>query len=143
MKRLLTICMLITSACILHAQSGLDKSATEIAKEMMPGWNLGNTMEAARNYAITWETPNRPAVEVFTNDGGLESETMWQGTKTTQEVIDYVKSCGFKSVRIPCSWAWGHISNAQDYTIDATWIQRVREIVDYCINDGLYVILNE
>ena len=143
MRKLLIIGMCLASVGMLHAQTGLDKTATQIASEMMPGWNLGNTMEAARNYAVTWETPNRPVVEVFTNDGGLESETMWQGTKTTQEVIDYVKSCGFKSVRIPCSWVWGHISNAQDYTIDATWMQRVREIVDYCINDGLYVILND
>ena len=68
----------MTCTCLLlaweaFAQTGLDKTATQIASEMMPGWNLGNTMEAARNYAITWETPNRPAVEVFTNDGGLES----------------------------------------------------------------------
>ena len=92
MRKLLIIGMCLASVGMLHAQTGLDKTATQIASEMMPGWNLGNTMEAARNYAVTWETPNRPAVEVFTNDGGLESETMWQGTETTQEVIDYVKS---------------------------------------------------
>ena len=72
-----------------------------------------------------------------------QSETAWQKTKTTQEVIDYVKSLGFRSVRIPCSWVWGHLSNPKDYTIDATWMQRVREVVDYCIHDSLYVILND
>ncbi|MBQ9677140.1 MAG: glycoside hydrolase family 5 protein [Prevotella sp.] len=136
MKRLLTICILITSACILHAQSGLDKSATEIAKEMMPGWNLGNTMEAAINWG------SNPAA-VFNNNGGLASETAWQGTKTTQQIIDFVKAQGFRSVRIPCAWVYGHISNATNYTIDATWMARVKQIVDYCINDGLYVILND
>lgn len=142
-KRLLAICVCAISVWTLSAQTGFDKTAQQIADEMMPGWNLGNTMEAVRNYPITWETPNKPAVEVFTNDGGLESETVWQGTKTTQEIIDYVKNCGFKAIRIPCAWVWGHISNPQDYTIDATWMKRVREIVDYCMKDGLYVILND
>ena len=64
MRKLLIIGMCLASAGMLHAQTGLDKTATQIASEMMPGWNLGNTMEAARNYAVTWETPNRPAVEV-------------------------------------------------------------------------------
>lgn len=136
MKRLLTICILITSACILHAQSGLDKNATEIAKEMMPGWNLGNTMEAA----VTWGS--NPAA-VFNNNGGLASETAWQPTKTTQQIIDFVKAQGFHSIRIPCAWVLGHISNATNYTIDAIWMARVKEIIDYCINDGLYVILND
>lgn len=115
----------------LAAQTGLDKSAQQIAEEMMPGWNLGNTMEANNN------------VTTFSNSGGLASETAWQGTITTQETIDFVKAQGFRSVRIPCAWAWGHLSDATNYTIDTTWITRVKQIVDYCINDGLYVILND
>ena len=90
----------------------------EIAKNMYPGWNLGNTMEAS---------------------GG---ETSWQSTKTTQEIIAYVKSLGFRSVRIPCSW-YIHCTKSGDYTIDASWMARVKEVVDYCINDDLYVVLND
>ena len=136
MRKLLIIGMCLASVGMLHAQTGLDKTATQIASEMMPGWNLGNTMEAA----VTWGS--NPAA-VFNNNGGLASETAWQGTKTTQEVIDYVKSCGFKAVRIPCAWVLGHISDAASYTIDATWMARVKQVVDYCIKDGLYVILND
>lgn len=127
---------LLLTLTTVKAQSGLDKTAMEMATEMMPGWNLGNTMEAA----VTWgDNP----VALFSNNGRLASETAWQGTKTTQQVIDYVKACGFKSVRIPCAWVWGHISNATTYSIDAQWMARVKQIVDYCINDGLYVILND
>ncbi|MBQ8657337.1 MAG: glycoside hydrolase family 5 protein [Prevotella sp.] len=135
-KILLTITLLLTQLTVLTAQTGLDKSATQIASEMMPGWNLGNTMEATVNWG------SNPA-GLFNNNGGLASETAWQGTKTTQAIIDYVKSCGFRSVRIPCAWAYGHISDASSYTIDATWMARVKEIVDYCVNDGLYVLLND
>ena len=106
-------------------------TASEIAAKMYPGWNLGNTMEANNNGTV------------FTNNVGLSGETSWQSTKTSKEVIDYVKSLGFKSVRIPCNWVCGHISNAADNTIDAEWMARVKEIVDYCVDAGLYVVLND
>lgn len=99
------------------------RTAKQLAKEMYPGWNLGNTLEATmdgQTATVDWETA-------------------WQSTKTTQEIIDYVKAQGFKTVRIPCSWD-AHASNG---TIDAAWMSRVKEVVDYCINDGLYVILND
>ena len=109
------------------------RSARELAADMYPGWNLGNTLE-------TCDYNN-----LFTNNGGLGSETGWQGTKTTQAVIDAVKAAGFKSVRIPVAWLAGHVSGGSeaDPVIDAAWIARVKQIVDYCINDGLYVVLND
>ncbi len=97
-------------------------TAMDIAKNMYPGWNLGNTLEASGT--------------------GLNCETEWQSTVTTQEIIDFVKTSGFKSVRIPCSW-YIHLSDANSITIDKEWINRVKEVVDYCINDGLYVLLND
>lgn len=106
-------------------------SAQDVAKNMYPGWNLGNTMEAHNSGTN------------FSNNIGLAGETSWQSSKTTQEIIDFVKTQGFKSVRIPCNWVCGHISDASTNTIDAIWIARVKEIVDYCIKDGLYVVLND
>ena len=114
-----------------HAQSQMELTATEVARQMAPGWNLGNTLEAGNN------------ANNFTNKGGLGAETSWQDTKTTQAVIDYVKAQGFRSIRIPCAWVMGHISDATNYTIDATWMNRVKEIVDYCINADLYVVINQ
>ncbi len=101
-------------------ESEITANAKEVAKAMYPGWNLGNTMEATGT--------------------GLGAETFWQSTKTTQEIIDYVKAQGFKSVRIPCSWSI-HMNSSND--IDAAWMARVTEVVNYCINDGLYVLLND
>ncbi len=98
----------------------ITKKAADIAKDMYPGWNLGNTLEATGS--------------------GLAAETAWQPTKTSQAVIDAVKAAGFKSVRIPCSW---DIHSDGNGTIDAAWMARVRQIVDYCITNGLYVVLND
>ena len=114
------------SVTVTQAEGDADTSggtitmkAADIAKLMYPGWNLGNTLEATGN--------------------GLGAETAWQPTQTTQQVIDAVKAAGFKAIRIPCSWDI-HSTNG---TIDAQWMARVKQVVDYCINDGLYVVLND
>ena len=108
----------------------MNKSAMDIAQLMYPGWNLGNTMEGGDSKNL-WK------------NAGVATETAWQSTKTTQALIDAVKAAGFKSVRIPCAWVMGHITDADNCTIDPAWMKRVKEIVDYCIADGLYVIINQ
>ena len=108
-------------------ESSIDTEATamSIAAQMFPGWNLGNTMEGTSGSV------------------GLGDETGWQPTKTSQAVIDFVKAQGFRSIRIPCAWVMGHIIDASDYTIDPVWMNRVKEIVDYSLKAGLYVVINQ
>ena len=125
----------ITEAVTINQEQGtttgdMSKTAMDIAALMYPGWNLGNTMEAG-NAANNWK------------NAGIGSETFWQSAKTTQQFIDLVKASGFKSVRIPCSWVMGHITDAEACTIDADWLARVHEVVDYCIKNDLYVIINQ
>ncbi|MBR4266633.1 MAG: cellulase family glycosylhydrolase [Bacteroidales bacterium] len=115
------------TVCIVQAAGKegvvtLSSSAMDLAAQMYPAWNLGNTMEG--------------------NGSGLNCETFWQPTKTSQKIIDYVKSLGFRAVRIPCSW-YIHCDKNDNYKIKADWMSRVKEVVDYCINDGLYVELND
>ena len=69
------------------AQQQMELTATEVAKRMMPGWNLGNTMEAGNGESA-----------LFTNNPGLSAETYWQDTKTTQAVVDYVKAKRYASL---------------------------------------------
>ena len=125
----------ITEAVTINQEQGsttgdMSKTAMDIAALMYPGWNLGNTMEAG-NSSNNWK------------NAGIGSETAWQSAKTTQQLIDQVKASGFKSVRIPCAWVMGHITDAEACTIDADWLARVHEVVDYCIKNDLYVIINQ
>ena len=113
-----------------ESSGGIDKTAAQIAAAMYPGWNLGNTMEGGSN-SNSWKNI------------GTSSETSWQSTKTTQQIISMVKEAGFRSVRIPCAWVMGHITNAEACTIDGEWMERVKEVVGYCITEGLYVVLNQ
>lgn len=96
-------------------------SPKEIVADMKVGWNLGNTLDAI--------------------DGtGLGSETSWGNPKTTQEMIDMVAAYGFDVLRVPVTWG-NHLID-DDYTIDPEWMARVKETVEYGLEDGMYVILN-
>ena len=68
------------------------------------------------------------------------NETLWQNDETTQALIDAVHDLGFNTVRIPVTW--GTMINDEDYSINEKWISRVQDIVDYCIRQDMYVIIN-
>jgi aryl-phospho-beta-D-glucosidase BglC (GH1 family) len=84
---------------------------------MQPSWNLGNTLDA------------------------IPDETSWGNPPVTKSLFDTIKSQGFRSVRIPVTWT-DHQSSTAPYTIDATWMTRVKQVVDWALSDGLYVVIN-
>ncbi len=102
--------------------SAADKSAFTITQEMKIGWNLGNTLDSYSDTA-----------------SGLATETSWGNPKTTKAMIDAVKAKGFNTVRVPTTW-FQHLDG--DNNIDSAWMARVREVVDYAIDNDMYVILN-
>ncbi len=103
------------------ASAASAKTAKQITAEMGAGWNLGNTLDA-------------------TGGSGLSSETSWGNPKTTKAMIDAVKKEGFNTVRIPVSW--GKHTSGSDFKINSDWMARVKQVVDYCIDNDMYVILN-
>ena len=64
-----------------------------------------------------------------------------QTGKNHTEMIDGVKAAGFNTVRIPVFWG-NMMKNDGTWTINAAYIGRVKEIVDYCMNDDLYAVVN-
>ncbi|WP_343746333.1 cellulase family glycosylhydrolase [Chitinophaga sp.] len=117
-KRYIKSCMRIAMQLLLLLFAGLQLSAQlptaqSIASKMKMGWNLGNTLEA------------------------ICGENAWGGA-VTQATIDAVKASGFNTVRLPVSWDC-HSTNG---VIDPAWMARVKEVVDYCMRDSLYVIVN-
>jgi endoglucanase len=100
-------------------------SSVEVVRQMGLGWNLGNTMECAGDWI------NKGAVHNF--------ETAWGNPDTTKEMIDAIKDAGFKSIRIPVAW-----SNmmGDNYTINPALLERVKQIVDWALDDGMIAIIN-
>lgn len=137
-----TLIALSCSGCVNTADKNAAVSsptAQETAAEMGIGLNLGNTMEAYQASGcekITFEW-----IPVVGNNTPKDYETCWGAAETTQEVIDGIKAEGFNTVRIPVFWG-NMMKNDGSYTIDSDYIARVKEIVDYCQNDGLYTVIN-
>lgn len=102
-------------------KTGMESDALVLAGKMKLGWNLGNTMESC--------------------DATSAGETMWGNPMTSKKLIDAVKARGFNVVRIPCAWS-GYIEDAATYKIKESWLARVKEVIDYCVNNDMYVILN-
>ena len=98
------------------------ETSVQMVKNMAIGWNLGNTLDA-------------------TGGNGLNSETSWSQPYTTKAMITGLRKAGFKTIRIPVSWA-NHTSGS-DYKIDSAWMNRVKTIVDWALEEGFCVILND
>jgi len=113
MKRFFFAAVLL--ALVASASAALPK-ATEVYSKMGFGYNIGNTMEV----------PKDP--------------TAWGNPFPTKALLDSVKAAGFKTVRIPTAW-YTH-SDTTTNTIHSTWMDSVKTVVDYCIKDSLYCILN-
>src|ERR1035437_2243112 len=98
--------------------TGMGSTAMQINANIKMGYNIWNTME------------------------GPGGETGWGNPVITQSLIDTLKKAGFNAIRIPCQYRYSH-ADTTTMKINDAWLSRVKEVVQYCINDGMYVILND
>lgn len=105
-----------------------DISTAELVREMGIGINLGNTYESYGDWIVQW------------GDGSVESyETAWGSPVITQKMIQGYADEGFGVLRIPVHWM---NLMAEDYTLSPAYVAAVREVVDWALDAGLYVIIN-
>ena len=97
--------------------TGMSSTAMQLSAKMHLGINFGNTMEAP-------------------------TEAEWVNSKITKEYVKFIKESGFNSVRIPCGWVWTHLSDPAKAKIDPAWLNRVKEVVGWCVENDMYVVLN-
>ena len=114
-------------------------TAQDYADDMGLGINLGNTMESYNAGNCTSLTYTWPPV--IGNNTPQDYETTWGAVVTTQEIINGMKNAGFNTIRIPVFWG-NMMANDGTYTISDAYIKRVKEIVDYCRNAGVYAVIN-
>jgi endoglucanase len=97
--------------------TGMTSTAVQLVNNITVGWNIGNTLEAP---------------------GG---ETGWGNPVITQAYVNFMRNLGFNAVRLPCAWDF-HVDNKLTAHIDPAWLSRVHDVVQYCINNNMYVLLN-
>ncbi|KAI1823864.1 putative cellulase [Xylaria intraflava] len=93
-------------------------SAADWISAINPGWNLGNTLDA---------TPD---------------EGSWNNPPVQAGTFADIKAAGFKSVRIPVTYADHFTGTSPGWEIDPAWLQRVSDVVDEALDAGLYVLTN-
>jgi len=114
MKNLITIFLLFVTLG-LTAQNR--EKAFEINEKLGRGINYGNMFEAP-------------------------SETAW-GNPWKPEYAGIISGLGFNHVRIPIRWEPTDRSLATPpYTIYSTFLNRIKQVVDSALNNGLYAIIN-
>lgn len=106
-------------------------TASSVHAAITAGWNLGNSLDSYYDKGI------KPG------EANLEQETSWGQPRVTKEQIDYVASLGFNAIRIPVTW-YNHSYRDKQGTlhVNKKWLARVKEVVNYCLDDELYVFLD-
>jgi len=110
------IALLITVLFLVAQYSTAQITAEQAIKEMRRGINLGNTLEPP-------------------------DEGSWNNGPAEEFYFELYKNVGFATVRIPVRWD-EHTSKTSPYTIDANWMKRVEQVVDWGLSRGLYIIVN-
>ena len=125
---------LLLAATVAGAHAEIKESAKDAVKNMGVGWNLGNTLDASKS-----KEGAKPSDASYWGTQGVESETYWGQAITKPELMTMMKNAGFDAIRVPITW-YNHMD--KDGKVDAAWMKRVHEIVDYVIDNGLYCIIN-
>ena len=130
MKKFISFIVAFVLAISILNTPGVLRADNEMTAEQQVnainiGWNLGNTLDS---YG-TWITDVTPQ----------SVETAWGNPVTTRQMIAAVRERGFNTIRIPVTWAQFTDENGN---VDEAWMARVKQVVDWALDEGLYVILN-
>ncbi|KAF1958894.1 endoglucanase D precursor [Byssothecium circinans] len=93
-------------------------SASAYVASLHPGWNLGNTLDAIQN------------------------EGDWNNPPVVPSTFDDIKAAGFKSIRLPVTWAYHFTTQSPSWTVNATFLQRVSDVIDQIAARNFPVIVN-
>ncbi|MBP5363568.1 MAG: glycoside hydrolase family 5 protein [Ruminococcus sp.] len=131
----LSLCVLLTSSTIkksfqpssYHSLSTIRNISTaEVVNEMGIGINLGNTFESCGDWIDSSSVSNY--------------EKAWGSPEITPEIIQGYADAGFGVLRVPV--AWSNMMDLETFDISQDYIDRVKEVVSWAIEDNMYVIMN-
>ena len=79
----------------------------------------------------------------YKSEGGFmdvtKAELAFGNPVTTQEMINAVRDKGFNLIRVQVCYIT-HMD--EEGNVDPKWLDRVAEVVDYCMNAGVYCLIN-
>lgn len=102
-----------------------DMTSWQIVDDMGLGYNIGNTFDSIGSW--------------ITIDDPWEYQRAWGNDPVSKHFIQKVRQAGFKTIRLPVSWTKWIDGNNQ---IDPGYMSAVQTVVDWCMEEDMYVILN-
>ena len=141
-KLSIIFCFLVLRGCNFFADSKyhyveVDDSdlenmeALQFSKLLGKGINLGNTFEAAGSMWMGY------------NESAKKYETSWGQPETTKAMFQAMKQAGFDTIRIPVAWTNTMDWRNKDYEINQDFMDRIKEVVGWALDSGLYVMIND
>lgn len=105
--------------------------ARYVVSDINVGWNLGDSFDS----------------KVYDQSRGydlhLNQETLWGNPEVSRELINRVATCGFNTIRIPVTWYYNTgVDENGRLVVGKQWLARVAEVVQYALDNDMYVILN-
>lgn len=128
-----------TNPAISEEDKGLpepmsEMTSQELVNSIKIGWNLGDTLDVCQA-----DRDGDGKVNEHVEEGEEVDETLWGNPKATKALFQALWDSGVNAVRIPVTWR-DHIDEAGN--VSETWMNRVREVVDYAYDLGMVVIIN-
>lgn len=125
----------------------IDLSALDHQDQMGLGWNVGNSLEQVGAGSCTQLTPEEQNA-LSDADWVKGYETNAGNAVSTQKLFDGLKRYGINTIRIPIAWSNMMIQEKQAdgsiyYRINEGYFDRVEEVINYCLNDEMYVVIND
>jgi endoglucanase len=134
----IALLLIAAFATLSFGQQMRDISTMQLVRDMGLGINLGNTFEAR----IVCD-PGDNGCEDWIKD--METfETTWGSPSITGAMIKGYADAGFKTVRVPVAWSNRMTGDSPGgtYTISPALLNRVQEIVDMVLANGMYANIN-
>ena len=98
---------------------GFSRSATEFVKDITLGINIGNTLDCTS-----------------------ANELDWGCQRITKSLFRLYREKGINAVRVPVTWKNQFSRNDPEHRISKAFLDRVQDVVDMCLAEGMIAILN-
>lgn len=116
-----------------NEQQNAQMEESEISKDeafvfcskLVAGINIGNSLDCYSGHQLEYYS---------------DYEAYWGNPPISKEYILSIKRSGFNMVKFPVTWDQHILEDG--VTIDPYWINRVKEVVNYAYDEGMYVIID-
>lgn len=117
-KHLIGFLLMLFASLFVTSSVSAETDIEQYAKDMQPGWNLGNTYDSVV--------------------GDATDETAWGNPRVTEQLIQAISEDGYNSIRIPITFD----GRMDDGGIDEDYLARIKQTVDWSLQSDLKVMIN-